>query len=852
MWRLALRTLQFRKDVFAAVFTAMFLGAVMISAAGALMETGVREVLPPQRLAGAPIVIVGDPSYAMPKADPRDEDTEWTRLTERVRLGAALLDTVRALPGVERVIGDLSFPATVLLGDRPAATGHDWSSAVLAPYRLRQGAAPAGPGDVVLDSATAGRSGLRAGDSVRIAVAGVTRVYRVTGVAAPAGGREITGAALFFSSPDARHLAGHPGTVDAAAVLPDPGTDAAALRARIQDTLRGHAAVTLTGDRRGLAEFPGGRDGAENLVVISGVTAGITFMVALLAVASTLGMSVENRGREMALLRGMGTSRARIRRMVLAEAMTVSAVAVVPGSLLGPYLGHRLFRLLVADGVVPEVMPFQQGWAPVLTSVVVCLLAAAAAAFFPARRASLVPAVGRPAGAALRGRPLGPVRSAITVACLGGGAALAVSVVVAPRPPAAGTATLTVLALSVGMALVAPLTTRAMTDALRQPVRALFGQIGHLAILNARARTVRVAAAATPIMLVTGIALSNVYLQTSPADAAERVYVEQLRADVVLTAGTGGLASGVLDRVRSVPGVAGASEFVTGTAFLERPYDVWQNDDGWPVQGITAEAAESVTAFRLVAGSLADLRGNSVALAEGHALQLGRDLGDTVTMRLGDGHAVDLRVVALLSARPGDETILMPASLLAPHTTAGLPPQILVRAATPGAVPAVRAALAEMGGTIPGMRVSDASVLSVVHTERQRTRAWVNYLFIGTMLAFVVISVISIQAAGAARRGREFGLQRLIGSSRGQVLRMMGIEGVLVAVIGVVLGTVVFVPVLLLFTIAISGSPLPSGPVYLYVIVVCAAGLSALMGALPPAWAATRGRPVTTVRPSDP
>ncbi|WP_436756624.1 ABC transporter permease [Streptosporangium sp. V21-05] len=852
MWRLALRTLAFRKDAFAALFTAMFLGAVIISAAGALMETGVREVVPPQRLAGAPIVIAGDPSYALPKADPRDDDTDWTRLTERVRLGTGLLDTVRAVPGVGQVIGDLSFPVAVLRGERPAGTGHDWSSAVLAPYELRAGTAPAGPGDVVLDSVLAGRSGARPGDRVEVAVGGVAETYRVTGVAAPAGGRVVAGAAMFFSAPDARRLAGHPGTVDAAAVLPAPGTGAGALRPRVQAALRGQAAVVLTGDDRGVAEFPSGREGGENLVVISGVTAGMTLMVTVLVVAGTLRMSIGHRRREMALLRAMGTPPARIRRMVFGEAMTVSAVAVVPGCLVGPYLGHRLFLRLVDDGVVPGVMPFQQGWIPVLATAVTCLLAAAAATFLPARRASLVPAVDRPADAVPQGRRLGPVRSAVALLCLGGGAALAVSAAVTPRPPAVSAVFLAVFTLAVGLTLAAPLMTSVMTEVLRHPVRAVFGQMGHLAILNARARTVRVAAATTPIMLITGIALSNVYLQTTPADAAERAYVSSLRADAVLTAESGGLAAGLLDRVRSMPGVAGASEFVTGTAFLESPYDAWQSEDGWPVQGVTAEAAGLVTAFRLTAGTLAELRGDTVALAEGHARQLGRGLGDTVGMRLGDGRVVGLRVVALLAAKPGAETILMPARLLAAHTTAGLPPQILVRSASAADVPRVTAALAGSVRAVPGLRVTDAGVLSSVGTERQRTRGWVDCLFTGITLAFVVISVISTQAAGAARRRREFGLQRLVGSSRGQVLRMMGIEGVLVAVIGVVLGTVVFVPALLPFTIAVSGSPLPSGPVWLYVIVVCSAGLSALMGALSPAWVATRSRPVVAVRPADP
>ncbi|MBB2915619.1 putative ABC transport system permease protein [Streptosporangium becharense] len=843
MWRLALRTLSFRKDLFTAVFTAMFLCAVILSAAGTLTETGLRKIVPPQRLAGAAVVVTGDPSYALPEAGPRDEDVEWVRLTERVRLDAVLLDVVRAVPGAAGVVGDLSFPATVLRGERPSGTGHDWSSAALTPYELDVGVPPAGPGEVVLDAALAGRSGTRPGDRVEVAVGGVTETYQVTGVAAPATGRAVTEAAMFFSAADARRLTGHPRSVDAIAVVPAPGVDAGELRQRIRAALRGHPALVLTGDDRGIAEFPQGRDGGDNLLLISGVTGGITLLVALLVVAGTLRLSVEHRMREMTLLRAMGTPPGRIRRMVLGEAVTVSALAVLPGCLLGPHLGRWLFDRLVADGVVPGVMPLQQSWIPVPVAAAACMLAAAAAAYLPARRASRAPNVMEPGGAVLRDRPPGPVRPAIVLVCLGGGAALTLSAALAPRPPAVSVVCLTVLALAVGLTLIASRITGAMTELLRRPVRALFGQTGHLAILNARARTVRMAAAITPIMLVTGIALSNVYLQTTQADVAERAYIKNLRADAVLTAETGGLAPALLGRVRSLPGVAGASEFVTGTAFLEHPHDAWQSEDGWPVQGISGEDAGHVTAFTLTSGTLTGLRGNTVALAEGHARQLGRGLGDVVRMRLGDGHAVDLRLVALFSARPGAETILMPAGLLAAHTTAGLPPQILVRAASAADVPGVTAALARSVAAVPGLRVTDGGVLTAVHTDQQRTRAWVNYLFIGTTVVFVVISVVTTQAAGAARRCREFRLQRLIGSSRGQILRMVGIEGVLVAVIGVGLGTVFFMPALLPFTIATNGSPLPSGPVWIYVIAVCAAALSALMGALSPTWLIIRPRP---------
>ncbi|MFF0149604.1 hypothetical protein [Amycolatopsis sulphurea] len=78
MLRIALRTLRLRKGGFLATFVAAFLGAVIISAAGGLMETGIRADAPPQRLAGAPLVVAGEQKTQLRKND-SSEDEEKTK-----------------------------------------------------------------------------------------------------------------------------------------------------------------------------------------------------------------------------------------------------------------------------------------------------------------------------------------------------------------------------------------------------------------------------------------------------------------------------------------------------------------------------------------------------------------------------------------------------------------------------------------------------------------------------------------------------------------------------------------------------------------------------------------------------
>lgn len=398
-------------------------------------------------------------------------------------------------------------------------------------------------------------------------------------------------------------------------------------------------------------------------------------MVAVLVVASTLTLSVQQRQREIALLRAVGATPRKVRQMILGETITVAALATAVGCAPGSHLGRWLLNQLGANGLVPPALAFRQGWVPAVTAAGVALLTALAAALVAGRRAALTRPSEALAEADVQRRWLSWGRLLLALVFLAGGVALAiVTMTVMSGPVAASTAGPTVMVFAFGLALLGPGITKAMTAVL-QPLRALSGVAGELAMLNARAQTMRTAAAAMPIMLAVGIATALLYVQTTQVAAAERADTENLRADLVLTSAGGGLAPDLVGSVRRLPGVAGASEYVASTGFVERPHDRAQGEDGWPLQGVTADGAAQTTAVSVTAGTLDGLRGNTVALPKRHARALGRGVGDSIRMRLGDRAELELRVVALFSTRSGDQAILLPAHLLAAHTPPAGPPR---------------------------------------------------------------------------------------------------------------------------------------------------------------------------------
>jgi putative ABC transport system permease protein len=848
MLRLAFRTLRFRKGGFVASFIALFFGATIVMVCGGLMETGIRTALPPQRLATAPIVVTGNETY------------RENSLAERVRLDPALVAKAQAVPGVAKVVPDVSFPAVPLRGGHPAAgtdtQGHGWSSAQLAPYRVTSGSAPSAPMDVVFDSHLASAGHFSVGSDVDLAVDGVSKRFRLVGIATSG---VVGSSSVFFTDDEAGQLLGSAGAVDDLGVFPSPGVDVATLAARLSGALPSDQAAVLTGDARGTAELPSAAGQADDLVTLSAVFGGLAIMVAIFVVASTLGLSVQLRQREMALLRAIGTTPGQLRRMIIGETMIVAVPAAVLGYLPSSRAGHWLLGQFANSGMVPEALVYHQSWVPTVASIGIGLLTALGAALIAARAATRVRPTEALAESSLQRRWLNWIRLTFALLCIGGGfALLLVTALVMAGPVAASTAAPAAMLWCAGFALLAPGITRVLTAVLRWPLAAFTGMAGQLAMLNARARKIRLAGAITPIMLAVGLATALLYLQTAQDAAAQQAFTGNLRADAVLTSSTGGLPVDLADQVAGLPGVAGASALVTSAGFFdpgpppkpqpgEDPQDAAdgpdEHIDSVPLEGVTASGIGRTTSYTVTSGSLKDLTGDTMAIA-GAFVQQGRGLGDTVKMRLGDNSEADLRIVAVFTAPPGYESVLMPASLLAAHTSTGLASEILVKAAPGTDTARLTSELSGLAVAHPGLSIADKATVSAAFATQEQTSVWVNYLLVAAIVGYTVISLVNTLVLATAERRREFALQRLIGSTKGQIIRMMTVEASLAAIAGIILGTVVAGLTLVPFGIALTGSGAPVGPVWVYLAVLAGGAALTLLATLVPTWVALRPRPV--------
>jgi putative ABC transport system permease protein len=322
MLRLALQTMRARRHGFVGAFVALSFAVALVTACGILMESGMRAAAPVQRYAAVPVVVAANQTIPV-KLGGGDESVESFLLPERPRIPAALARRVAAVDGVQTVIADRSIPTTVATADGQLLSGpdggpvagHGWSSAALTPYRLAAGRAPGTPGEVVLDATLAARSDLGVGTHVRITCTNGTSGYTVVGLARPPPGRGWQGAA-FVTDALAARLSADPARVDALGVRLEDGADPGQVAQDIQRTLGGRAGV-YTGRDRGSVESVVTRLRNEELISLGGAFGGFAVLLAIFVVAATLGLSVLQRGRELALLRAVGAKPRQIRRLLV-------------------------------------------------------------------------------------------------------------------------------------------------------------------------------------------------------------------------------------------------------------------------------------------------------------------------------------------------------------------------------------------------------------------------------------------------------------------------------------------------------------------------------------------------------
>ncbi|WP_028063466.1 FtsX-like permease family protein [Solirubrobacter soli] len=474
-------------------------------------------------------------------------------------------------------------------------------------------------------------------------------------------------------------------------------------------------ATVLTGDARGRAEAVGVAGARIKLVLLSAIFGGLALIVMAILLVTIVSLAVEQRQRELTLLRTVGATPRQVRRLVVKATTRPALLAAVAGALAGPALAKLLFARIQDGGVVPEVLALRQSGIGILAGALGAFLITRVAVGLAARKAAKAK-VGAALGEVeeLPGT-LHPARVAAAEVCAAGALTCAgVTLFMSPEN-AAATGGGTALGGALAAALVAP----RLIERLAAKVRPKHAP-GQLAVLNVRARAHRNAALVIPVILVASIALANIYQQTTQQNAVEHA------------------------RAKDVPKGA---EFISTAGWVEQPVDRSHRIDPWPVIGT----------------------GDEVAIPS----RIEAKPGQTIGLVLGDGAHVRVKVDRVLEGSSRNRAILLPRALLAAH-----------------AGPA--------------------------RSEPPQVDVWITFAVVSVILAYAALSLINALVAALTGRRRELALLHLAGATTRQIRRMLHAEALTIAAIGTVTGTAIAIAGLIPLAIATAGSPLPSGPVWVF------------------------------------
>ncbi len=309
----------------------------------------------------------------------------WPDATSAVTtapLPETLPDEIRALdPRVERVDRFRYIPARVG-GQQVVVMAFTFRADRLPPLPLvagEPGAVREGlrRGEALVGTLLAQRLGLGVGDSFVLETRHGPRPLRVAGLVTEyvAGGM-----ALYLEWDLARRLFDVRGA-HTLVVTARPG-EAAALGPALRAFCEGrHCLVQSNAELRGRFD----RQTADFQGLVWALVA-LVFVVASLGVANTLTMNVLEQTRELGALRAIGMKRGQVSKLVLAQAVGLGVVSLVPGTAAG--VGLTYLMHLCTYPIMGQRIPLAFDPPLVAGCFLLALAIAVSAAYWPARRAA--------------------------------------------------------------------------------------------------------------------------------------------------------------------------------------------------------------------------------------------------------------------------------------------------------------------------------------------------------------------------------------------------------------------------------------------------------------------------------
>ena len=255
-----------------------------------------------------------------------------------------------------------------------------------------------------------------------------------------------------------------------------------------------------------------------------------------------------------------------------------------------------------------------------------------------------------------------------------------------------------------------------------------------------------------------------------------------------------------------LPEVAGVSPMVSGSGLALRG----EASQAIALMGVDLDRYDRMVGLRskVVSGSARLAPGEAIVGRE-LAQDLGVRVGDRLTVQTGSvsGTVTDsVRVTALVDLGVKDlnrRTVIVP--LRAAQSLLALPGGATQLDLTLNDVWVARTLARALQGQYPykieSWQESNAQLVSALNAQSISTS-----IIRGVVLAVVVLGIASVLVVSVVQKGREIGILRAMGATRGQVLRVFLVQGAVVGALGSVLGLLLAVALIWVFTHFVRGS----------------------------------------------
>ncbi len=301
--------------------------------------------------------------------------------------------------------------------------------------------------------------------------------------------------------------------------------------------------------------------------------------------------------------------------------------------------------------------------------------------------------------------------------------------------------------------------------------------------------------------------------------------------------------------LEKLPNVAGVSPMVSGAGLALR---------GEAVQSIALMGVD-LDRYDRVVGLRSKVVAGTARLAPGEAI-IGRELAQDLGVRVGDRLTVQtstssdaLRVTALVDLGVKDlnrRTVIVP--LRAAQNLLALPGGATALDLTLHDVWAAQGLAEALRAQFPvkaeSWQENNAQLVSALNAQSVSTA-----IIRGVVLAVVVLGIASVLVVTVVQKRREIGILRAMGATRGQVLRLFLVQGAVVGAVGSVLGLLLAVALIWVFTRFVRGSDgLPlfhiTLPLATAVRVALLATVCGVLAAIAPARRAAQLDPAQAIR----